>query len=801
MSEFVSTFETYSSQIGFSYRLLAGDKVLVKQDAPFDFLDSVEKDDDIPNVQKTSDHTLQFSMGITINVDEKYHNRPLRLVFTLTYHMETFGLNSNQLQIEAERRSSTIDLDRNDHLRGYVGMDEEEFNVRQLMEFNRFRPTKVPPRETELSVEVVKPVSVTSRCEEIGPSCAILTVQISNAYPGTAIALHGVTVHTKETIKGATLLLLSGQEGKDGSSSSGGGDSPDTGPGVSNIQEDLLLQGGDTLEVVDLDDNDNDNPSPNPNLNDNEGRSGSVVSSSLGSVSDVCLESPRGGDQQGGTSSTSSSGKGDGNGNGSAATFATRRSSDDSTTIQQDQAPASLSSSSSSSSSSLSSSSSSLDADNAYHMQTLGQALDVSGLFSFTALDPFPPATRSGSESVGDGTAPLVVPALGSTELRYRVEPRYAGSSNGPHRPFLYSSLLVGDFFSPVSLVWSHGGAGNSGVINSSNSNSSSSSRWGEGGKIEKHVAYWSMGKRWANMCCFTTANNNNNNNNNTSVAAVVSVHNTPYKDGSSGGGSTGAVSINTPRGVLTEARRGVTSTTALGTQIGEGTPTRRPIVVSAMAGNHSTGSGSGSGSSLEEETSLVITPSKAVLLPSCSSSSSSSSLLSPPPTSSSTGGYHTALSSLSGGEGGEEGAFVLSMRGPAWVALEKPFEVEVEIRNRSAFTYTELSLLVGNTDGEEGDADDGNGNGNGATSRLKHVPPPPPPPSPFVVHESCTAFAELLPPGHSFRLTLHVYPLAAGPLNLSSVRLVDNSSSSSSSSDGGRVYEFLQFYSCFVGE
>jgi hypothetical protein len=114
----------------------------------------------------------------------------------------------------------------------------------------------------------------------------------------------------------------------------------------------------------------------------------------------------------------------------------------------------------------------------------------------------------------------------------------------------------------------------------------------------------------------------------------------------------------------------------------------------------------------------------------------------------------------------------------------------------------------VGNTDGDEGDVDDDHYHGNGATRRLEHVPSPPPPPppspspSPFVVHESCTAFAELLPPGRSFRLTLHVYPLAVGPLNLSSLRLVDSSSGSSSgSSDGGRFYEFLQFYSCFVGE
>ena len=45
-------------------------------------------------------------------------------------------------------------------------MDEEELSVRRLMEFNRFRATKVPPREAELTVSVVQPLQLSSYCFE-----------------------------------------------------------------------------------------------------------------------------------------------------------------------------------------------------------------------------------------------------------------------------------------------------------------------------------------------------------------------------------------------------------------------------------------------------------------------------------------------------------------------------------------------------------------------------------------------------------------------------------------------------------
>ena len=85
-------------------------------------------------------------------------------------------------------------------------MDEEELGVRQLMEFNRFRATKVPPREAELTVTIVKPLRLASYCCEESPSSTVLTILVENVYPNRDLSVHGVVLHSKDSIKGATLL-------------------------------------------------------------------------------------------------------------------------------------------------------------------------------------------------------------------------------------------------------------------------------------------------------------------------------------------------------------------------------------------------------------------------------------------------------------------------------------------------------------------------------------------------------------------------------------------------------------------
>lgn len=699
--EFTAAFENNSAQIGFSYSLVSGSRTLIKQDSPFDFdydsdpdSEGAEKDEDgVPRVRvHPNGDSLIFSMTIQMEVNDEYLHQPLRLLFSLNYFMETFGLSSNQLQMEAERRSSSIDPDRNDHLRGYIGVDEEEFRVRQLMEFNRFRPTKVPPKEAELSIEVVKPLTITSICEEVSPSCAMLTLNIRNSYPGATISLQRVTIHANETIKGATLLRSDPVPETEGmatndeestsrhsrySSTEGGADE---GRALMNIQDDLLNGGkgegqGEQLLEVDLSDDGEDGGEEMGSNGDRNQDKCSVADAV------VSKEGENGGALPG-------------KGAPGEEAWAVGEAAPEAGTGTE-------------------AGDSALDAESAYIMQVRGRPLDVSALFTFTALDRL--------SAAGEDSPVRVVPPGEICTVRYRVEPREERGT----RPFLHSSLLVGDFFSPLSIVWSAGGTG---------SEVSASSLARAGTSVGKYVAYWSIGKRWANLCCFEEV-------------SMPAVH----------GGTADSVA-SSRAGTPAKARPVPASPGAhlcLGNQIGEGSPMRSPYMGYAAGIVPGTGTGAGAGaiplSTQDAVTITVTTPSRRQ-------------------------GQGEGRATM--GSSDREGAFVLTMRGPSHVDLLSAFEVQLEVANKSARAMSNLSLQV-NSSGAEGQVE-----------------------VPYVVHESCTTFCEVLPPGHSLKHTLHVYPLVAGPLNLNSLTLVERSSGMWDSGQEQEVearYEFLQFFSCFV--
>ena len=720
LSEFTSTFETFSSQIGFSYSLQSGDKVLIQQETPFEFLQDEEGngstfDDGSPKVNVNRDkNSLTFSMDIRIEIADEYLNRPLRLLFCLNYFVETFGLSSNQLQMEAERRSSTIDPDRNDHLRGYIGVDEEEFRVRQLMEFNRFRPTKVPPQKAELSVEVVQPLTVTSTCEEISPSCAILTLSIQNSYPGTTVALQRVTIHANDTIKGATLL----RNDAPSHTARNGGDSDERKHHreIDNVHEGAVASIHDDL------------------LNGGEGEGegeGEGGGEDKGELLDVDLrdegEETRGGEED--------------------AAIEAQVRVDDSATGESARKPCTIDDKNGLSSGEQShirlsdNESVDLDPESAYLMQLSGRPLDVSSLFTFTALHTHSPLM---TEDTSGSSSPhlRVVPPGATCTQRYKVEPR----QNGGALPFLNSSLLVGDFFSPLSVVWRAHSSTTTTVESELETETETEAvavavadvRGREESSVGTHVAYWSMGKRWANLCCFEEV----------SVAAGL-------------GGIPGTEAPISPvLGVSPYAgRQGAeeVSYSCLGTQIGEGSPMKSPYV-----GRSSIETTSPSASSIAPvistahrdthgaaTTATVITPSKRRRQDTVSSRSYS-----------------------------QEGTFVLTMRGPTHVTVGSAFEVHLEMTNKSSRVVSDLSLRAGsdNVDGTGQDV-------------------------PYVIHESITSFSEILRPDHSLHHTLHVYPLTPGPFKLNTLSLVEQRSEGSGKDQREEIYEFLQFFSCVVEE
>ena len=618
VQDFVSIIEQYAPNITFSYCCITESKIIVRQEAAFVFDDEelVKKGSefDAPRARRT-ESGLEFRMGVHLKIGSMHHNKPLKLLMTLSYNVEIFGLSSNALQLEAARRGSDIDNNRRDHLRGYVGMDEEELGVRQLMEFNRFRATKVPPREAELTVSIVKPLRVSTFCIEESPSSTVLTLIMENVYPRRDISVYGVVLHSKDSIKGATLLEAHYTHTQPHTHLSGDGPAGESGS-----------RGHDDISAPSTSD------SPHPPMPPSENFAMSVRNDLLheddkggGDLEVVDLEEAAAAAECGGGANA-----GDGE---TVPASHTIQGDKDTVNIQQDLEP-DHAHDEGEAGFALEAGASRLNSESAYLMQRHGTPLDASALFRFTALDSL------SSLQHGETEAPLNIPSGGTHTLRYRVEPRMRDTEET--QPYLYSSLLLGDFFSPMSIMWSEVD------VSTSGNNDEPPQR-----QVEPHVAYWSVGKRWANTCAFVGH---------------------PYKAGDE---ESSAADITTPT-ITPQKRYSATpreDLPGMGTVAGLGTPLR------VRNGGHSdTPSGAREGSDGDSGATMVITPSKRVV----------------PPTA-----LADVVSLHSGGQ--EEGIFTLCVTGPESVTVGVPFALRVEIRNRSDKTCSGLSLTIGGAEGQRG--------------------------------------------------------------------------------------------------
>ena len=278
---------------------------------------------------------------------------------------------------------------------------------------------------------------------------------------------------------------------------------------------------------------------------------------------------------------------------------------------------------------------------------------------------------------------------------------------------------------------------------------------------VSMHVAYWSMGKRWANFCCFdeepVTVSGDD---------FVKSIEGTPV--------TVKSASLLSSKGMSSSGDISRRPYVCLGTQIGKGSPIRSPYVghsvmrvtsSSPVAANSPPSHHKLCDDKNNTGTAIVITPSKRRQQDAI------------PP----------AIAGNSYPVQGMEGTFLLTMRGPAHVFLGSDFEVHIEITNKSPRTVSNLSLRVGNDESAKE-----------FIGLSQDVP--------YVLHETCTYFGEVLCPGHSLKHTLHVYPLATGPLKLNNLLLAEKRSGEprgpgKSHKSDEETYEFLQFYSCVVRE
>lgn len=177
--DFFEYFSLHKKNISLSYEC----KSMEGQDESRMLYKGVTKDYELNEVSPIG---LEFITTTTIYIDDSSSlNTELDLNLILSYEIETYG----QTSINAKN----------------TGADEEEQHIRRLLEFDRFRPTSIPPRTCSLKIIVVEPLLITSQWVEQSPSNTMLTLHVQNNHPHDDIYVHDVALHNKECKKVASV--------------------------------------------------------------------------------------------------------------------------------------------------------------------------------------------------------------------------------------------------------------------------------------------------------------------------------------------------------------------------------------------------------------------------------------------------------------------------------------------------------------------------------------------------------------------------------------------------------------------
>ena len=88
--------------------------------------------------------------------------------------------------------------------------EEDEREVRRLLEMHRYRPPRMPARDTVLPVLTISPLKLSSRCRELSPTTSLLTLTVRNLHPTDTLEVLLLTLHANETLKGGGRIYEQG---------------------------------------------------------------------------------------------------------------------------------------------------------------------------------------------------------------------------------------------------------------------------------------------------------------------------------------------------------------------------------------------------------------------------------------------------------------------------------------------------------------------------------------------------------------------------------------------------------------
>eukprot|EP01038_Epipyxis_sp_PR26KG_P004405 gene4405-6230_t len=93
-------------------------------------------------------------------------------------------------------------------------MDQNELNVRLLLDLNRFRPPRIPPRKVEMAVVVNNPLQIITNTREISPYDSLISISISNNHYFNLYDIQGMMINLDETqvdmVRNSNGMLIDG---------------------------------------------------------------------------------------------------------------------------------------------------------------------------------------------------------------------------------------------------------------------------------------------------------------------------------------------------------------------------------------------------------------------------------------------------------------------------------------------------------------------------------------------------------------------------------------------------------------
>jgi hypothetical protein len=196
LDSFMEQFSKHSPSITLIYTCKYGNTILMKEEVHIlceekEANENIKYDIDNDNngiaaAYLTSDG-IDIKLPLEIQVGSAYWGQPLD--FTCELHLAADSMHSDSGQLIPTSRQSVFVT------------DQEEMDIRLLLEHNRYRPTRVPPKKCVYHRHLVvsHALALESKSVEIGPSSTLLLLTASNRHLKLPLNLHAVTAHSAES--------------------------------------------------------------------------------------------------------------------------------------------------------------------------------------------------------------------------------------------------------------------------------------------------------------------------------------------------------------------------------------------------------------------------------------------------------------------------------------------------------------------------------------------------------------------------------------------------------------------------